>query len=213
VQSAPDKHRFGVSADYVEGDPTQPGPLPGGVLALAPGGLIFSWIDGSIAAELDELEGITVTGSRVRRPGFEAGVRGYTKVALIRGQTPIVWEFAIDRDEGTALRERLNRLREVSGRVPLPFVEELGEFGERANTQATGEMPALDREAVSRSRDAARPRATRTRNRPKTPARPETRTRRSRQRLTTKQRRLVLAGVGTMVFLEIAVPLLVLKVF
>ena len=154
----PHGHRFDVPADYVEGDPAEPRPLTGGTLTLAPGGILFDADGSGFAAELEELEGITVTGSRVRRPDFEASTRGYTKVALIRNGRPIIWEFSIDRSDGTELRDMLNRVREASGREPLPYVEELDGFGERANTQATGEMAALTPEAVRR--DAQRRDAT-----------------------------------------------------
>ena len=187
-------HRFDVPADYVEGDPSEPRPLEGGTLTLAPGGILFDRDGSGFAAELEELEGITVTGSRVRRPGYEARTRGYTKVALIRNGRPIIWEFSLDRTAGTELRDMLNRVREASGREPLPYVEELTGFGERANTQATGEMPVLTPEAVRE--DAARR------------AEPQ-----KRKRLSVKQRRLILGVIGAMIFLEIAVPLLILRVF
>jgi hypothetical protein len=195
------RHRFDVPADYVEGDPAEPQPLTGGTLTLAPGGILFDADGSGFAAELEELEGITVTGSRVRRPGFEASTRGYTKVALIRNGRPIIWEFSIDRSAGTELRDMLNRVREASGREPLPYVEELNGFGERASTQATGEMAALSPDAV---RQDAR------RRREAVPGRkPASR----RKRLTVKQRRIIFGAVGAMIFLEIAVPLLILRVF
>jgi hypothetical protein len=192
-------HRFDVPADYLEGDPAQPRPLTGGTLTLAPGGILFDSDGSGFAAELEELEGITVTGSRVRRPGFEASKHGYTKVALIRNGKPIIWEFSIDRSAGTDLRDMLNRVREASGREPLPYVEELDGFGQRANTQATGEMAALTPDAV---RQDARRRATAPRREPK----------RRRGRLTVKQRRLIFGAVGAMILLEIAVPLLIFVV-
>jgi len=200
-------HRFDVPADYVEGDPTEPRPLTGGTLTLAPGGLLFDRDGSGFAAELDEVEGITVTGSRVRRPGFEASRRGYTKVALIRDGRPIIWEFSIDRTAGSELRETLNRVRRASGREPLPFVEELTGFGGRASTQATGEMQALSPEEVRR--DAARRRRPQPRKRPAVRREPADR---GRRRLTVKQRRLVFGAIAAMVLLEIAVPLLILRV-
>lgn len=193
------QHRFDVPADYVEGDPAEPQPLTGGTLTLAPGGILFDRDGSGFAAELEELEGITVTGSRVRRPGFEATTRGYTKVALIRNGRRIIWEFSIDRSAGTELRDMLNRVREASGRDPLPYVEELNGFGERASTQATGEMPALTPDAVSR--DARRRVAS-----------PQREPARRRKRLTVKQRRIIFGVVGAMIFLEIALPLLILRV-
>jgi hypothetical protein len=199
------KHRFDVPADYVEGDPAEPEPLTGGTLTLAPGGILFDADGSGFAAELEELEGITVTGSRVRRPGFEASTRGYTKVALIRNGRPIIWEFSIDRSAGSELRDMLNRVREASGREPLPYVEELNGFGERASTQATGEMPALAPAAVAQNakrRDVSQRRA---------PTRRSDPTR--RRRLTVKQRRIIFGAVGAMIILEIAVPLLILRVF
>ena len=207
------EHRFDVPADYVEGDPAAPRPLPGGTLTLAPGGILFERDGSGFAAELDELEGITVTGSRVRRSDFEATRQGYTKVALIRHGQPIIWEFSIDRGDGTELRDMLNRVREMSGREPLPYVEELHGFGERASTQATGEMPALTPDAVRR--DAERRRRAEPRRRQAEPRRrrvPQTARRGDRRRLTVKQRRLIFGLVGAMVFLEITVPLLIIKV-
>jgi len=205
MATAATKHRFDVPADYLEGDPAEPRPLTGGTLTLAPGGILFDRDGSGFAAELDELEGITVTGSRVRRPDFETTTRGYTKVALIRDGHPIIWEFSIDRSAGTELRDMLNRVRQASGREPLPYVEELTGFGERASTQATGEMPALSPEAVRR--DAARRSATNGRRSTGGPRR-----RGGRRRLTTKQRRLVFGAIGAMVFLEVALPLLILRV-
>ena len=206
-------HRFDVPADYLDGDPAAPAPITGGTLTLAPGGILFDRDGSGFAAELDELEGITVTGSRVRRPDFESATRGYTKVALIRNGEPIIWEFSIDRSDATELRDMLNRVREASGREALPYVEELHGFGERANTQATGEMPILTPEMVRR--DAERRRRAEPRGQQAEPRRrraPETARRGGRRRLTVKQRRLIFGLVGAMVFLEIAVPLLILRV-
>jgi hypothetical protein len=215
------EHRFDVPADYLDGDPEEPSPLTGGILTLAPGGILFDRDGSGFAAELDELEGITVTGSRVRRPGYETSTRGYTKVALIRNGERIIWEFSIDRADGSELRDMLNRVREASGREPLPYVEELHGFGERASTQATSEMQALTPEAVRRDAERRRRRAEpslgrvharRGRSDPRIQRRATRERPRGRGRLTVRQRRLILAAVGAMVFLEITLPLLILKV-
>jgi hypothetical protein len=197
-------HRFDVPADYVEGDPAEPEPLTGGTLTLAPGGILFDSEGSGFAAELEELEGITVTGSRVRRPGFEATTRGYTKVALIRDGRPIIWEFSINRSDGTELRDMLNRVRRASGRKPLPYVEELNGFGERANTQATGEMAVLTPEAVRADAERRRKLERRKPVRRQAPRR--------RGRLTVKQRRIIFGAIGAMVLLEVVVPVLVFVV-
>jgi hypothetical protein len=49
-------------------------------------------------------------------------------VAGVHGMRPTVWEFAIDRSAGVALRDRLNGLLARAGREPLPFVEALDDF-------------------------------------------------------------------------------------
>jgi hypothetical protein len=118
-------------ADYVRGDPVQPGPVTGGRLALEPTCLRFTGPEGDeLRIELEELEGLTVSGSAGGRPthGPRRAPRGTMFVAGLRHRQPTVWEFAIDRSAGAEFRERVNRGRTKTGHPPLPFVEALDEF-------------------------------------------------------------------------------------
>jgi len=116
-------------ADYLRGDPAEPGPVTGGRLALEPTCLRFTGPDGAeLAIELEELEGVTVSGSRGGRRRAPRTPRGTMFVAGVHSMRPTVWEFAIDRSAGVAIRDRMNGLLARSGREPLPFVEALDDF-------------------------------------------------------------------------------------
>lgn len=216
-----EERTVGARADYLDGDPAAPGPIAGGTLALDGGGLLFRQNGRELRVGIGDLHGMTVTGSRVRRRGFKPRLRGYTKVAVYRDRRPMVWEFAIDRSKAVLLRDRINRALSAIGRPPLPFVEALDGFGERSRAQATGEMAALPREAARRRRVPRRrktARRTATPRRTGTPRRggrhhSEGKRRSGRPKLSVKQRRLILAAVGAIIFIEIVVPLLILGVF
>jgi hypothetical protein len=119
-----------VQADYILGDPAEPGPITGGTLALEAACLRFRG-NGSaeLTIDLEQIQGMTVSGARTAGATRGArGPRGTTRVAAFRGDTPLVWEFAIDRSKAVMLRERVNRALAGIGRAPLPFVEALYEF-------------------------------------------------------------------------------------
>lgn len=103
--------------------------MTGGRLALEPTCLRFTGPDGAdLQIELEELEGVTVSGSRGGRRRSSRTPRGTMFVAAVRRMRPTVWEFAIDRSAGVVLRDRVNRLLARVGRDPLPFVEALNDF-------------------------------------------------------------------------------------
>jgi len=136
-------------------------------------------------AGFGDLYGITVSGARQRRRGLKPRPHGTTKVAVLRGQIPVVWEFAIDRGSGVRLRDAINNVLAGLGRPPLPFVEALDGF-----ELAPAATAIADQEASWVPME----------NPP------------NRRRLTTRQRRLIFGLVGGVVVLEIVIPLLILGV-
>jgi len=176
-----------TQADYLDGDPAEPGPIADGHLALDAEGVHFSHDGHELHADLEDLRGITVTGSggprhRVRsrrRPG------GTTRLALSRDNQPMVWEFALDRTEGVRLREQLNTALTGAGLPPLPHIEELWDF-EPAVEPVFAELPPVpirDRDEIDDGDDA-----------------------------WFRQKRFIFALVALMLLLEIGVPLLILFV-
>lgn len=120
----------GMRAGYLGGDPAWPEPQPRGRLGLVDGTLRFE-APGAPDVEIpvEDLEGISLSGRQLHRHGaFSRAIRGTMWVAAWRDGEPAVWEFAIDRSEGAALRDRINSERQTRGTYPLPFVEELSEF-------------------------------------------------------------------------------------
>ena len=122
-----DKGVAGVRADYLRGDPSEHGPITRGRLELEPGGLHFSVRGGpDLRIELERLEALTVSGrSPYERPRRHA--RGTMLVAARRNGSVDVWEFAVERKAGAALRDRIHRELHARRlrRPPLPFVEQL----------------------------------------------------------------------------------------
>ncbi len=196
--------RSGAKADYIEGDPAEPGPIPDGRLDLDSGTLLFhSPGRAGFRIELAELYGMTVSGATARCPGFKPSARGTTRVALRRDRRPMVWEFAIDRSKAVALRERINRALEDMGRSPLPFVEALYEFKEASRAKAVLQEAAPPRRLYQRE-----VRAQRTSEHEQLEAESK-----RPGKLTPKQRRIVFSVLGAAIALEVIVPLLVVFVF
>lgn len=171
-------------ADYIDGDPAEPGPINDGTLALDSDGVHFS-SDGrqGLHAGLEDLLGITVSGSGGHRHGVRSR-HGTTRLAVRLDERPMVWQFAIDRSNAVQLRERINHALAGAGLPPLPFVEALYDFQPAVDPVFAEQPPAplrtdhheIDREAWFR------------------------------------QKRVIFALAATMVFLEIGVPLLILFV-
>ena len=116
-------------ADYIDGDPAEPGPINDGTLALDSDGLHFSHDGQELHAGLEDLRGITVTGSGGHRHGVRSRRHGgTTRLAVSRNEHPMVWEFALDRSKGVLLRDRLNTELAGAGLPPLPYVEALYDF-------------------------------------------------------------------------------------
>jgi hypothetical protein len=175
----------GSRADYIDGDPTIPGPINGGILALDSAGLHFSRAgEDQLHAGIDDLRGITVSGSGGPRHRVRHRAHGTTRLAISRGERPMVWEFAIDRSRGVLLRERINRALDGLGRPPLPFVEALYDF-EPSAEPVFAEAPPVPLRTGRREVD---------------------------QGAWFRQRRYIFALVAAMVFLEIGLPLLILFV-
>ncbi|MGH2988722.1 MAG: hypothetical protein ACRDMA_02505 [Solirubrobacterales bacterium] len=116
-----------VRADYLRGDPAHDGPITRGTLELESDGLRFSASGGpELRIDLRDMEGLTVSGrSPYEHP--RRRVRGAMFVAARRNGTVDVWEFALERDAGARLRDRIHRELHMRGlrRPPLPFVEQL----------------------------------------------------------------------------------------
>lgn len=114
-------------ADYLRGAPAADGPITRGRLELTPGGLRFSAPDGpELRIDLADMEGLTVSGrSPYERP--RRAVRGTMLVATRRNGSLDVWEFAVARNAGAVLRDRIHRELHARRlrRPPLPFVEQL----------------------------------------------------------------------------------------
>jgi hypothetical protein len=171
--------------DYIDGDPAEPGPINDGTLALDSDGLHFSCRGREeLHAGLEDLRGITVTGSGGHRHGVRSRHGGTTRLAVSRDERPMVWEFALDRSKGVLLRDRLNTELAGAGLPPLPYVEALYDFqpaiepvfAERPPAPLRDEYHDIDTDAWFR------------------------------------QRRYIVALVAGMVFLEVGVPLLILFV-
>lgn len=151
-----------VRADYLRGDPSERGPLTRGRLELAERGLHFTVPGGpELRIELEQLEALTVSGrSPYERPRRHA--RGTMLVAARRNESVEVWEFAVERQAGATLRDRIHRELHARGlrRPPLPFVEQLVGPVE-APTEApstTGNGDGSMRDERSLWRTIARPR-------------------------------------------------------
>ena len=175
-----------TQADYLDGDPAEPGPIADGHLALDADGVHFSHGGHELHAGLEDLRGITVTGSGGPRHRVRSRRRhgGTTRLALSRDDQPMVWEFALDRSEGVRLRERLNTALAGAGLPPLPHIEELWDF-EPAVEPVFAELPPSpirDRDEIDD--DGA----------------------------WFRQKRFIFALVALMLLLEIGVPLLILFV-
>ena len=116
-----------VRADYLRGDPSQDGPITRGTLELEPAGLRFSAPGApDLRIALGDMEGLTVSGrSPYQHP--RRSVRGTMFVAARCNGTVDVWEFALEREAGATLRDRINRELHARRlrRPPLPFVEQL----------------------------------------------------------------------------------------
>jgi hypothetical protein len=116
-----------VRADYLRGDPSQDGPITRGRLELEPAGLRFSAPGApDLRIALADMEGLTVSGrSPYEHP--RRAVRGTMFVAARCNGTVDVWEFALEREAGATLRDRINRELHARRlrRPPLPFVEQL----------------------------------------------------------------------------------------
>jgi hypothetical protein len=116
-----------VRADYLRGDPSQDGPITRGRLELEPAGLRFSAPGApDLRIALGDMEGLTVSGrSPYQHP--RRSVRGTMFVAARCNGTVDVWEFALEREAGATLRDRINRELHARRlrRPPLPFVEQL----------------------------------------------------------------------------------------
>ncbi len=201
-----------VEADYIHGDPAEPGPIRDGTLSIKASGLVFSSPgEAELIIGIEDLEGITVSGSRVRGGGSDR--RGTTRVAAYRDEQPAVLEFAVDRAKGVQLREHLNRERAGIGQPPLPFVEALYEF-----EITTAPPPAREHEDRPR-KQSRRGQAPRSREREQAsrelvvPLNGPVREKRRVYRQPSRQRQLMLALVAGIVALEIGVTLLVLFVF
>jgi hypothetical protein len=123
----PDEGVASVRADYLRGDQAEVRPMTRGRLELESGELRFSVPGGTdMRIDLRSLEGLTVSGrSPYERPRRHA--RGTMLIAARRNGTVDVWEFAVERKAGAALRDRIHRELHATGvrRPPLPFVEQL----------------------------------------------------------------------------------------
>ncbi len=114
-----------AKAVYLRGDPSEPGPIPRGRLALERDGLHFTDPGGAdMRIELEQLKAVTVTG---RRPEGVPGrtPHGTLRLASQRNGSVDVWEFAVDRRVAAELRDRIDRLLARMRRPRLPFVEQL----------------------------------------------------------------------------------------
>lgn len=173
-------------ADYIDGDPAEPGPIPDGTLALDGDGVHFSHDGHELHAGLEDLRGITVSGSGSHRHGVRSrGHGGTTRLAVSRGERPMVWEFALDRSQGVLLRDRLNTALAGAGLPPLPFVEALYDFEPAIEPVFAEQPPAPIRRREHHEIDGD---------------------------AWFRQKRFIFALVALMVFLEIGVPLLILFV-
>jgi len=125
--STSDRGAPSVRADYLRGDPAERGPITRGRLELESRGLRFSAPGApELRIDLREMEALTVSGrSPYEHP--RKSQRGTMRVAARRNDAVDVWEFAVERKSGAAMRDRIHRELHARGlrRPPLPFVEQL----------------------------------------------------------------------------------------